>query len=137
VAQSIATGGAAPLFGVALSFDTNDISNGTVAIHSTTTNKTRFTAPVTGFFLAIGQLTLATDATGTFRSLTVCINGVRPAFVAGEVQPPGTAPGMSASAVLSLAAGDYVEFIAAHDAAGALNTNAMFTFASLTLLGIA
>lgn len=113
-----------------LKFDTNTYTND--ALH--VAGSTDFIATVPGLYLAHGQLSWAADATGTFRNFEIFLNGV----VAGyDVTNPPSAAGtldQQVAAVLTLKTGDAVQFVAIHDGVGAINTNAIHTFGSLTLL---
>ncbi len=118
----------------AISFDTNVTDIG--PIHSTVTNPTRFTAPVAGLYLAVGQVCFAASVAGTFRQIAIFYGGSIPTPLGITTIPPNAAStAINVTMPMMMAANDYIEFEAYQDSGGALNTVAAFTFGSLTYLG--
>jgi hypothetical protein len=107
----------------AITMDTEavDSENG----HSTSSNTSRYVAPVAGWYLVIGQVAFAANGTGN-RLVEIRINGAGAATNLAQtvILTPGAANGSALSAVslIQLAAGDYVEVYGYQTSGGALNT---------------
>lgn len=119
-----------------LTFDTNSIDIGTPQLHSITVNPTRFTAQVTGLYLAVGQLLFDSALGGNIRQIAVSTNGGFGAFPFSIVRttPSAVDTCIQVTALLQLVAGSYIEFTALQDSGGPLTTIAGLTFGSLVLL---
>ena len=95
----------------------------TDAYHDGATNTDRLTAPSTGYYLVVGEVTIApgTEA-DTHRYADITKNGTRVAIASA---PPWSESGFSSainlSAIVSLTAGDYVNVRAFQDTGVALN----------------
>ncbi len=114
----------------ALTFDTNDYANGS-AIHSTTVNPTRFTAPATGNYYVDCQVTwTATLAVSVFE-LFIRVNGTTQTF--GVQGPNADSTGsdstvQNVSAFMPLNSGDYTECMVLQRTGGNLNATTPNTF---------
>ncbi len=105
---------------VALSFDSNAYDYGPV--HSTTSNATRFTAPATGEYHLVGQVTFAADTTGQ-RGIRIIKNGtVAAAYTLVDATGGGHYTYLNASASVEMTAGDYVEVQVYQNRGSALST---------------
>jgi hypothetical protein len=118
VAQSLTSGA-----DTAITFDTEDVDydNG----HSTTTNTSRYTAGTAGWYAAYGIVAFAANATGD-RVVQLRINGTT--LVPGRAHTltntvASAVYANSASWLVFLNAGDYVELIGTQISGGALNTS--------------
>lgn len=133
VLQSILTTANTPLI-----FDTNVQNVG--GIHSTTVNNSRFTAPVVGWYIALGQVSYgAGQAVGsTLRQIAIAVNGSFVTPVPINNSPPNPSntiiPSWQVVATLQLNAGDYVEFLVYQDSGSTIDTSPTSTFGALTLL---
>lgn len=109
----------------------------TDAFHDNVVNKTRFTAPVDGYYLMVANVTFAANATGT-RQLFFMVNGTT--VISNAVFPANTASVIyNTHAIYPLVAGDYVELIASQNSGGSLNIvggNAQQTSAAISLMGV-
>lgn len=116
--QSITTSGTAQ----ALVFDTEAYD--TDAYHSTVSNTSRLTAPVTGKYHIEGVINYASNATGNRRA-QVRLNGTT--TIASGTDTVSANSGFTTFAHVacdySLAAGDYVELMATQNSGGALDAN--------------
>jgi hypothetical protein len=115
VAQSI--GNAA---WTALTFDTEtlDRDNG----HSTTSNTSRYTAQTAGYYLVIGGVDWAPNATGN-RLIRFAVNGTAVAgSTAGQVGFATQDPGLTIARLIYLNVNDYVETHVYQTSGSALNT---------------
>lgn len=115
--QSIPNGAA-----TAVAFDStvNDSYGG----HSNVTNNSRYTAQVTGWYLVIGVVAFAVNATGT-RTARLRKNGSDIVYfdVWAQANTQASQPSATATAgILQLNAGDYVELAAYQTSTAALNT---------------
>lgn len=118
--QSLTSGVAA-----AVSFDTTTVD--TYGMHSNSTNNSRATAVVAGWYLITATIQYANTSAAHNRNVTINKNGVQvPQFgVAGLSGDTGVFPMVSAGAWVFLNAGDYVEVIAYQDSGGAVNTHTL------------
>lgn len=108
----------------AVTLDTNvvDTYNG----HSTTTNTSRYTAQVAGYYLASGCVGYATNATG-FRAAKLAINGTVVQGAANEIAASSSSYAVTLSTptiIKYLNVGDYIEVWAWQTSGGTLNTTA-------------
>lgn len=120
----------------ALTYDTNTFDVGPV--HSTSTNPTRFTCPASqgGIYMATGNVRFAASATGS-RYLAIRKNGTTYLAIQWQYAIQATfGNGVNASALVSLAATDYIEFFAFQDSGGSLNTVAGAGFTAGSLIRI-
>lgn len=116
-----------------LSFDTNVYASD--SIHRPGTGD--FVAPTQGLYLAIGQISWPGDNTGTFRALSIFLNGngsPNGVAISQTTIPTTLGQEIQVSAMLTLKQGDAVNFMGIHDATGNLNVRAKHCFGSLTLL---
>jgi hypothetical protein len=117
-----------------LTFDTNVYTSD--PIHKPGSGD--FIATTAGLYYALGQVSWPGDASGTFRAVSVHLNGNLLFNSAGApsttVSPSANGLEYQVAAVLFLKQGDAVSFVAFHDATGSLNTRANHCFGSLTLL---
>jgi hypothetical protein len=116
----------------ALTFDTNLYNVG--AVHSTSTNPTRFTAGVTGNYLAVAQVSVASTVAGKI-ILAVFVNGsvTLPTLQTETSQATGLNFNVQVSGPVQLNANDYVEFFVT-EAVANTTTQLNTTWGSLTLL---
>lgn len=129
VTQSLASGSWTTL---AWNSEIRDVGS----LHDTATNNSRMTVPAggAGHYIATCVIRWAANATGTYRCIAVLLNGV---LQQSTVAPaPATGQTISCTIVLPLvlAAGDYVEVAATHDATSAVSTydgTSYYTYASL------
>jgi hypothetical protein len=109
--------------GAAVTFDqtTADTYSG----HSNSTNNTRYTAVVAGWYWIVGTVTWA-NVSGGNRNVSINKNGTGvPQF--GTADPSASAlvfPAGQVTALVQLNVGDYVEVIAYQDSGGAVSTHA-------------
>ena len=108
----------------AVTLDSERYDNAT--LHSTASNTSRFTAPTGGGgkYLMGGQLGFAASAGGSFRQVSLRINGSTLVIVNSAASSAALAPTMSIVTVYSLAAADYMEMVGNQDSGGALNMTA-------------
>jgi hypothetical protein len=94
----------------AVTFDTNVYDNS--SMHSTTTDTSRLTAPVTGIYDIWGNIEWQVVSAGQ-RSVGVVVDGGAGGTVAQvrEQAPSGIAPDQVVSTQVKLNAGDYVELV--------------------------
>ena len=121
--QSVAnTTDTAIQFNAADDFDTN-------ALHDISTNNTRLTASVAGYYHVIGEIKFATSTAGTQRYAKIRYNGstLKAQSVDANAPATGVTPVIQVSTLVDLSASDYVELMAYQDSGGALNvTDAKF-----------
>lgn len=102
-----------------LTFDTEEFD--THAMHSTGTNPTRLTSVAAGYYLVIGQIGFAANATG-YREAMIFKGGTtvvaRAVILAAPAVPPTH---VIVTGVVSLASAEYVELRARQNSTGALN----------------
>lgn len=121
----------------ALMFDTNLYDNGPV--HSTSSNPTRFTAPVTGYYMVAGQVYFAagTSPDPTQIAIKVRLNG---ATDYGETQDytasTNASAGVQTSFSMKLNASDYIEFMVYQASGGSWTTNSGVSFTFGTVIQI-
>jgi hypothetical protein len=117
-----------------LTFDTNKVDIG--FLHSVTTNPTRFTAKVKGFYYCLGQVDFLNSTTGTSRAIQVRVNGSSPSTAAPWVitVPNANATRVQVSGVLALEYLDYVEFWVFQDSGGSITTGPQSTWGSVVLI---
>lgn len=106
----------------ALAFDGSVIDS--YGGHSNSTNNTRYTEQVAGWYMVFGCASFATNGTGN-RGCSVAKNGTRVMGAAGFFGPvsgnPATVP--SPPTIVFLNVGDYLEVQGYQVSGGALNTN--------------
>lgn len=110
----------------ALTFNSERFDNG--SLHSTSTNTSRLTAPITGLYGVGGHVSIAANATGN-RQLALRLNGAT--FIAADMRTnagAGDPSQISIQTVYQLVAGDYVELLAMQSSGGALNVSAAASF---------
>ncbi|WBP87036.1 hypothetical protein [Kitasatospora cathayae] len=107
----------------ALAIDTTAVD--TYGGHSNTTNNSRYTAQVAGWYLVIGTASWAASATGS-RNVAIAKNGtfVSPAQSGIDASRTDINQTVQVSALVSLAVGDYVQAQVYQSTGGALSTNA-------------
>jgi hypothetical protein len=121
----------------ALTFDAEVYDIG--AVHSTSSNTSRFTVPASagGLYIAIGQVEFASNVTGQ-RQMRIRTNGSAAAYsgwvVMQAVTSGGAATKFQTMAILALAAADYVEFMVYQDSGGALNATGANMYNSFGML---
>jgi hypothetical protein len=121
----------------ALTFDTEVYDVG--AVHSTSSNTSRFTVPTGGggLYIAIGQIEFASNVTGQ-RQMRIRANGGASAYsgwvVVQAVTTGGAATKFQTMTILALAAADYVEFMVYQDSGGALNATGANMYNSFGIL---
>lgn len=121
--QSTANGGVA----TALTFTTED--RDLLAAHDNSTNPSRWTCPITGWYTLTGAIGYAADGTGNYRGSQWLLNGTAIAGSYTSQRTHNTEPTMvnaRATPVL-ITAGQYVELAAYHDGTGAVNTTVAVT----------
>ena len=115
---------------VSLAFDANAYDYGPV--HSTSTNTTRFTAPATGEYHVVGQVTFSADSTGQ-RGIRIIKNGtVATAYTLVDATGGSHHTYLNASASVEMTAGDYVEIQVYQNRGSSLNTVAATSSDRLT-----
>lgn len=99
--------------------------------HSNSTNNSRYTAQVTGWYFVKAGTVWASSAAGN-RAIQIYKNGVAYTYSWAAVPAAGTFndPGVETSALVQLNAGDYVEAWASQNSGGALSTAVVATIAS-------
>jgi hypothetical protein len=107
-----------------IQFDASGID--TYAGHSNTTNNSRYTSQLLGWYEISGVCGLASNTTGA-RGLSIFKNGVQPAGPATQVTTNPTGTGTNTdmpmfAAWVQLDAGDYVELQVLQGSGGALST---------------
>lgn len=105
----------------ALTFDTERYD--TDALHSTTTNTNRLTAPAAGKYLITGHVEWGASATGQ-RYINVRFNGTTVIAQQHVINLNNTVFSQSIATIYSLAANDFVELVVFQDSGGALNVQA-------------
>lgn len=119
------------------SWNTDEID--TAAIHDPVTNNSRFTVPVTGKYLLICNLRYQTGAVsaGTCRSLYKVNGVVGTTMNLVSIPISGSNPTLvvAGATILSLTAGDYVEFMAFQTSGVDLTNSAADSFGALVHLG--
>lgn len=108
-----------------LTFDSEHFDNG--ALHSTSVNTGRLTAPITGLYLIGAAVDFASNATG-YRQLAVRVNGTT--FIVADERPAvnGAATQITVETVYRLAAGEYAEVRCLQTSGGNLNVSAAGDF---------
>lgn len=115
---------------VTIPFDTNVFD--TSGFHSTTVNPTRFTAPGHGKYIVAAGVRFAGSATGSYRAIQIAKNQVS---MASCWTAPTSAPlSITASDIIDMSAGDYIELYGYQDSGGTL---AYLTGQDATWLSIA
>lgn len=104
-----------------VTFDSERFDNG--GLHSTSSNTSRLTAPITGLYEIGACVEFASNATG-YREVYFTLNGAT--AIAVDVRPAvnGQATVLPLSTQYRLVAGDYVEVNALQTSGGNLNVNA-------------
>lgn len=115
--QSIATA-----TGTAITFDTTTAD--TYGGHSNSTNNTRYTAQVAGWYWVYGTVCWS-NVSGGNRNTTINKNGSQVPQFGSAVPAAGTTvfPAVDAAALVQLNAGDYVEIIGYQDSGGSVSTH--------------
>lgn len=116
----------------ALTADTESFN--TDSLHSTVSNTSRITVPVTGYYLLNCNVYFAANTTGK-RVVDFRLNGTT-FFGTSAVDPDGslTDPNIPITAIVLLAATDYVEVIAFQNSLGSLNVT-LQRFSAARMLG--
>jgi len=96
----------------ALTFNSERID--THAIHSTSSNTSRLTAPTEDIYIITGHIQWQSNATGT-RTLYIRLNGTTYISILFFANLTANSQSMTVSAVHYLAAGDYVELVVYQD----------------------
>jgi hypothetical protein len=103
-----------------LTFNSEHFDHG--AIHSTSSNTSRLTAPVNGWYLVGGWVVIAANGAGT-RELSIFVNRAAPAF--GQHNMHGMLGTyyvkLSTCGILYMSSGQYAELQVYQDSGGALN----------------
>lgn len=108
--------------GAVLTFDSERFDTGN--LHSTVSNTSRLTAPITGLYLIGASVEFAANATG-IRQFTLRLNGTTIIGVIDQVlSSAGGVTWLTTDTIYRLVAGDYVEVVAAQNSGGNLNVNA-------------
>lgn len=99
--------------------------------HSNSTNNSRYTAQVAGWYFCKAGVVWAANATGN-RAIQLYKNGVAYPYSWQVAPAPGTFndPGVETAALVQLNAGDYVEAWTEQNSGGALSTAVVSTIAS-------
>lgn len=99
--------------------------------HSNSTNNSRYTAQVTGWYFVKAGVVWAASAAGN-RDIQLYKNGVAYPYSWQAVPAAGTFndPGVETAALVQLNAGDYVEAWGTQNSGGALSTAVVSTIAS-------
>ena len=101
-----------------LGFDTNVYDND--AMHSTTANNTRLTAPISGIYEVTGQIAWDVGG-GTLRVARIDVDGSSSDAIAASQAPnPTHSVYQEVTGQLHLNAGDYVELVGAQDSGASL-----------------
>lgn len=104
----------------ALTFDTEDFDNG--AMHSTSSNTSRLTAPSTGYYISTCSVGFAANSTGT-RQVFIRKNG---STLLGSTETVAGADGgttrITTATIINLSATDYLECIAYQTSGTGINT---------------
>lgn len=102
-----------------LTFDTEDYDNN--ALHSTSSNTSRLTCPVSGLYHIFGQITFTASAAGNIRLSDIFFNNTA-MLAQGSATPNAAARGFpNVSTQYRMTVGDYVELRAFQDTGGNLN----------------
>ncbi len=118
-AQSIPTGAL-----TAIAFDTTTVDS--YGGHSNTTNNTRYTAQVPGWYVPVITGSIVANATGV-RYSTLAKNGSQLNFLSGpQVANASFVAATTAVGLVFLNAGDYLEGWTFQNSGGALNTSPTF-----------
>lgn len=100
----------------------------TGALHSTSVNTSRLTAPRAGKYMVTANVEFAANATG-YRQMYVVQNAVN--IIASDLNPVSNASVVThlcVSTLIDLAAADYMEVVVAQTSGGALNVNSVARF---------
>jgi hypothetical protein len=128
-AQSINSGSATALTWDTETFDTD-------SLHDNVTNNNRLTASVTGKWMVTAAVSFAANSTG-YRQVKINKNNTTDYAIAVSLNLGASdTPGVTVSDIVDLAAGDYVQIIAAQNSGGALNVITAGTTASMYLIGV-
>lgn len=115
----------------AVTFDTEIVDS--YSGHSTTTNTSRYTAQVAGYYDVVGKVGFVTSGTGR-RIGTLYVNGAELGYTRTEQTPSGTAASNTTCIALApvfLNVNDYVELFAFQSSGAPLNTSATPTTLSV------
>ena len=107
-----------------LLFDAEDYDTDTY--HDNTTNKSRFTAPTTAYYLVIGSVRWDTSALG-YRAIHILVDGATlwaESILSPAVDAANPDTAMTVSAVIPLTSTHYAEIRVYQNSGGALNANA-------------
>jgi hypothetical protein len=91
------------------------------AMHSTSSNTSRITVPISGWYLVTGHIRFAANATG-YRQAAIRYGGSNYLALQADNNPDGANTTiMSLATLYYLAASDYIELVAFQDSGGNLN----------------
>lgn len=110
--------------GVHTTMTFNSERHNNAAIHSTSSNTSRLTAPVAGVYAIFGEISYDVNATSSERGARILLNGTD--VVGYQLQPtnPVNASRVTVYTQIALAAGDYVELTAYQNCGGTLSARA-------------
>jgi hypothetical protein len=95
--------------------------------HSNSTNNSRYTAQVAGWYLVGGSVPMNGTVSGTYRKCQIAVNGTVIAYATAQVPQVNSASNATAVAIsptiVFLNVGDYVQLIAISDASVTLTPN--------------
>lgn len=118
--QGLTAGGS-----TAVTFDSTAVD--TYGGHSTSTNISRYTAQVAGWYLVGGSVPMNGSGGGTNRKAQVAVNGTVVPYATAQVPPVNSASIATAVAlsptIVFLNVGDYVQIIASSDALVTITPN--------------
>lgn len=104
----------------AVSYDSSAVDS--YGGHSNSTNNSRYTAIVAGWYMVAGSVFFAPSTSGTYRKAQIYVNGAKIAYAASEVPQVNSGTqgtGLAiAPTIVYLNPGDYVEIYASCDVAG-------------------
>lgn len=125
VFQTASQGVSAGSTGAPVNFDSTAVDS--YGGHSNSTNNSRYTAQVAGWYLVGGSVPMNGTASGTYRKSQVAVNGSVVAYATAQVPQVNSATTATAVAVsptiVYLNVGDYVQLYAISDAAVTLSPN--------------
>lgn len=117
----------------ALTFDSERFDAG--SFHSTSSNTSRLTVPVSGKYLVVGNAEFAANATG-FRTLGIRLNATTIIGASRSTSPGAAGTLLNVAAVYEMAAGAYVELMAYQNSGGSLNILANSAFSPEFMISI-
>lgn len=96
----------------------------TAGIHSTSSNTSRLTAPVTGTYLVVGNLGFAASNTTGYRNCSIILNGTTTTYWASDEDKSPSASRatfLTCTSIMQLTATDYVELQVFQNSGGAVD----------------